>query len=505
MHAPAVLPVLAPATGARLGAVPDLDARAVAEQVARARAAQPAWSALGFRARARLLRALRSRLVRDPDLPRLIASEAGKPAFEAEFMEVLYTAELIRHLAGGAGRRALADTTRAPFFFPHKRTRLVRHPRGVIGVIGPFNWPLLNNFADAVAPLLAGNAVVLKPSPLTPLTSLRVAELWRGCGLPPDVLQVATGEAATGEALCREVDMVMFTGGLAGGRAVARTCAERLIPAVLELGGKNPAVVLEDADLDDAAHALAWAAYLNTGQACIHIERALVVDAVADALVERLARIVDGLRQGASAHACPPDFELGALVRRGDAAVLRARIDAALAAGARLVRGPGRDHASPTAGPVFFPPTLVDHVAPEMELARSECFGPVLSIVRVRDEDEAIRQANALDVGLTASVFSRDRARARRLARRLEVGTVCIDDAAVHYFCVESPLGGWKHSGLGHRHGAESLLQFTRTQVLVEDRPALGWLGRLVRHQLGYPYRAHVARALRWLARRLYG
>ncbi|MDZ4695496.1 MAG: aldehyde dehydrogenase family protein [Deltaproteobacteria bacterium] len=482
-----------------IGEAPELDATAVEAMITRARTAQPQWAQLGFIARARALRRFSSLIVRDPALPKLITAESGKPLFESEHIEVLYTAELIRHLTGRAGRRALREEYRTPFFFPNKRTHLIRQPRGVVGIVGPFNWPLLNHFADAVGPLLAGNAVVIKPSPLTPLTSLHIKKMWDDSGFPPDVLQIATGGNTVGEALTRGVDLIFLTGSPTAGRAVAKLAAERLIPAIVELGGKNPAIVLDDADVDSAAHTIVWGAFLNTGQACVHIEQLFVVNAVADRMVAALATEVKKLRQGASANTS--DFEQGFLTRPGQAQYLRTLVDEAVAQGATVVaRGPVS-----VDGPNSFPAMVLDHVRNEMRVASEELFGPILVITRVKDEEEALLRANALPGGITASVYSADRSRARALARRIETGSVCINDTIVHYFAVESPLGGVKGSGLGHRHGAESMLQFTRTEVIIEDRPGLGAISRLIRGQLGYPYRSHIARILRWLRLRLYG
>ena len=482
-----------------IGDAPELDGAAVAAMIASARAAQPAWAAIGFKARAKALRRFSSRIVRDPALPKLITAESGKPRFEAEHIEVLYTAELIRHLSGGAGRRALREEYRTPFFFPNKRTHIIRQPRGVIGIVGPFNWPLLNHFADAVGPLLAGNAVVIKPSPLTPLTSLHIKKLWDDSGLPPNVLQIATGGNDVGEALTREVDLIFLTGSPAAGRAVAKVAAERLIPAIVELGGKNPAIVLEDADVTSAANTIAWGSFLNTGQACVHIEQIFVVESIADRLAAALALEVNRLRQGASVTTS--DYDQGFLTRPGQAQHLQVLVDEAVSQGATVAaRGSvGVD------GPNSFPATVLDHVRADMRVGSEELFGPILAITRVKDAEEALLRANALPGGITASVYSSDKVRARALARRIETGSVCINDAIVHYFAVESPLGGVKGSGLGHRHAAESMLQFTRTEVLIEDRPGFAAVSRFISRQLSYPYRAPIARILAWLRMRLYG
>jgi acyl-CoA reductase-like NAD-dependent aldehyde dehydrogenase len=492
-----------PASGALLAEVPAAAPADVGGALERARRAQAGWARLSFRARAAYLRRLSARLLRDPELIPTIIAENGKPRYEAEGIEVFYTCELTRYLTGRAGRRALRDDVRHPFVFANKRARVVYHPHGVVGVIGPWNWPLLNNYADCVAPLVAGNAVILKPSPVTPLTSLRVAELWRDEGLPEDVLQVLPGGADVGAALVEAADMIFFTGSQAAGRKVAARCGERLVPCVLELGGKSPFVVLRDADLAAAARAAVWGAFVNSGQACIRPERMLVEAPVADAFAELCAAEMSRLRQGPDdGKQAGADVDVGAITFGPQVERVERQIADAVARGARVIAGgkpradlPGR----------FFAPTLVVDVDPASELAREETFGPVLPIVRVRDEEEAVQMANATGRGLSGSVWSRDAERAAAVARRLETGSVCVNDVLVNYFCVEAPLGGVKGSGLGVRHGPEGLRQFCRLETIVEDHPVLGLLTGWINRQLIFPYKTPVLKALRWLMRRLYG
>jgi len=268
-----------PATGQVIEEVPCGGLSQVDEAMARARAAQGAWAALPFAARAAALRRLARALRDDPGFLDTLIGESGKPSYEAEAIEVFYTLELTRYYTGRAGRRALRDELRHPLIFANKRARLVHHARGVVAVIGPWNWPLLNNYADCIAPLLCGNAVVLKPSEHTPLTSLRVLALWRKLGLPNDVFQVVPGRAEAGEALCERADMIFFTGSQAVGRRVASRAGERLVPVVAELGGKSAMIVLADADLPRAAHAAVWSSFAHSGQVCVRTERVLVEEA----------------------------------------------------------------------------------------------------------------------------------------------------------------------------------------------------------------------------------
>ena len=495
-----------PGTGATIAEIPVTTGAEIGAALARGRAAQPAWGALPFSERARALRRLTHRMLADDTLVDTLVGESGKPRYEAEAIEIFYTCELTRYYTGRAGRRALRDDLRHPFVFANKRARVVYHPRGVVGVIGPWNWPLLNNFADCVAPLVCGNAVVLKPSEWTPLTSLRIEALWRELGLPEGVFQVITGKGDVGQALCQQVDMVFFTGSQKVGRQIARDAGERLIPVVLELGGKSPMLVLADADLPRAAHAAVWSGFAHSGQVCVRTERVLVEEPVAERFIDLCAAEIARLRQGPSP---PPggdpgavDADVGAMTFAPQVDTARAQIADAVAKGARVVAG-GAERADLGPGR-FFQPTLIADATPAMAVMREETFGPVLPVMRVPDAETALRIANESPLGLSGSVWSRDVARARALARRLEAGSVCVNDVLVNYFCVEAPLGGVKGSGIGLRHGPEGLRQFCRLETIVEDHPLLGFLSPFVGRQLTFPYQSRVLRALRWLMRRIY-
>ena len=501
----ASLSIRNPGTGAVIAEVPAAAPAEVLQAVARARAAQPAWAALPFAERARALRRLTHRMLADDSLVDTLVGESGKPRYEAEAIEVFYTCELVRYYTGRAGRRALRDDLRHPFVFANKRARVIYHARGVVGVIGPWNWPLLNNFADCVAPLVCGNAVVLKPSEWTPLTSLRVEALWRELGLPAGVFQVVAGRGDAGQALCQQADMIFFTGSQKVGRQIARDAGERLIPVVLELGGKSPMLVLADADLPRAAHAAVWSGFAHSGQVCVRTERVLVEESVAERFIALCAAEIAQLRQGPSAPAggdpTAVAFDVGAMTFAPQVDTARAQIADAVARGARVVTGGAERH---DLGGRFFQPTLIADATPDMAVMREETFGPVLPVMRVPDAETALRIANDSPMGLSGSVWSRDEGRARALARRLESGSVCVNDVLVNYFCVEAPLGGVKGSGLGLRHGPEGLRQFCRLETVVEDHPLLGFLSPFVGRQLMFPYRSRVLRLPRWLMRRIY-
>jgi len=497
------LRVMNPATGQLIQEVPAADAAMAAAAIARARAAQPAWGGLPFRERARILRRLARALRDDATFLDTLCAESGKPRYEAESIELFYTLELTRYYTGRAGRRALADDVRRPFVFANKRARVVHHARGVVAVIGPWNWPLLNNYADCVAPLTAGNAVVLKPSEHTPLTSLRIEALARDAGVPEGVFQVLPGRGDVGAALSAAADMIFFTGSAATGKQVAQAAAARLVPAVLELGGKSPMIVLADADLAAAAHAAVFSGFANSGQVCIRTERVLVEAAVADRFVELAAAEIARLRQAPPPLGKPDavDVDVGAVTFAPQIDRAEKHIADAVARGARIVTGGARRTDLPGQ---FFAPTLIADATPEMEVMREETFGPVLPVMRVPDAETALRIANDSPMGLSGSVWSRDAARASALARRLQAGSVCVNDVLVNYMCVEAPLGGVKASGTGFRHGPEGLRQFCRLETIVEDQPLLGWVSRWVARNLTFPYNPRGQRLLRWFMRVMY-
>lgn len=500
--AAAALTIENPSTGATIATIATVDRPGVEAAFARARAAQPAWGALPAAERGRALRRLARRVRDDAALTETLIAESGKPHQEAEGIEIFYLLEVTRFYTGRAARRALADDVRRPFVFAFKRARVVHHPHGVVGVIGPWNWPLLNNFADCVGPLMAGNTVLLKPSEWTPLTSLRVAELWKELGLPDGVFQVLPGRGDVGQALCDLCDMIFFTGSGKVGRQVAARCGERLIPVVAELGGKSPFVVLGDADLPRAARAAAWSAFAHSGQVCIRSERVLVEESVADRFTELLTAEVSALRQG-PARPLPDDdgVDVGAMTFAPQVARAEQQIAQAVERGARVLTGGGQ---RTDLGGRFFKPTVLGGVTPDMAVACEETFGPVLPVIRVRDAAEALRLVNESPFGLSGCVWTRDVVRGRAFARQMVAGSVCINDVLMNYFVVEAPLGGVRSSGLGVRHGVEGLRQFCRLETIVEDQPVLGLLSPFVQGQLMFPYRPRTLRLLRWLMRRVY-
>jgi acyl-CoA reductase-like NAD-dependent aldehyde dehydrogenase len=465
-----------PATGEVWRRHPAASAADVDAAVAAARRAQPAWAALGVGERARVLDRFRARLVaRRAEVADCIRRENGRPALEAIGTEVLVTLDYARFYAKVAPRELEGRwRTPASVLFWRKRVRVMHEPYGVVGVISPWNYPFMLAGGVVLPALVAGNAVVLKPSELTPATGLLLGELLHEAGVPRDVLQVLTGAGPTGAALARAaVDKVSFTGSVATGRKVAMACAERLVPCSLELGGSDPALVLDDADAELAARGIAWARFSNAGQTCTAPKRVFVTAGVHDRFLAALVRQVEQLRVGSA----DTGVDVGPLVHPSQATTLHAQLDDALARGARVAaRSPGvPEHDG------FFPPTVLVDVAPDMRVMREETFGPLLPVVKVHDDAEAVARANDSEFGLSASVWSRDRAHARAIADRLEAGTVAINDAVIVAGMAEVPFGGVKASGLGRAHGLAGLMEFTRTRAVVDEAlpglPQAQWFG----------------------------
>src|SRR4051812_36233556 len=484
-----------PATGETLATVPALDGAAVHALAEAARAAQPAWADSGFEARAKVLLAARAWLVANGErVVATICGETGRPADETQFAELAYGLAALEFWGKMAPEYLADEEIQSVSPFVRGRKMLVRYaPIGVVGVIGPWNYPLNNSFGDCIPALAAGNSVILKPSEITPLTSLLLAGALRECGLPDDVFQVATGRGPTGEALIDAVDMIMFTGSTATGRKVMARAAETLTPVALELGGKDPMIVLSDADLERAANAAVYYSMMNTGQTCISIERVYVEAPVYDAFVARVTDKARALRHGPPAG--PGSVDVGAMTHAPQVDIVERHVDDAVARGARVVVG---GHREDRPGHWFEPTVLVD-VDHDMAIMREETFGPTLPIMPVADADEAVRLANDSPYGLGASVFSRDVERGEAIARRLESGSVCVNDALINYNALELPMGGAKASGMGYRHGSGGIRKFTQHQALLISKY------HLKRDVHMYPYRSRTSRLLQRGLGLLYG
>jgi acyl-CoA reductase-like NAD-dependent aldehyde dehydrogenase len=458
--------VLNPATGEVVATVADFSPEEVARTVARARAAQPAWEALGFAGRERVFkRAQRWVIDHTDEIVETLAAEAGKPYEDALVHEVSYAADILGFWAKMAPKYLADEKIRSHSPFVLGAKLVIRHvPVGVVGVIGPWNFPLNNSFGDCVPALAAGNTVVLKPSEVTPLTSLLMERMMRECGAAEGVFSVVTGYGATGAALVDEVDYVMFTGSTETGKKIMAKAAETLTPVSLELGGKDPMIVLADADLERAANAAVYYSFDNAGQVCLSTERVYVEAPVYDEFVGKVTEKVSTLRQG------PPgemgSVDVGPLIFDGQLDIVERHVEDAKRKGAKVLAG-GRRRPGPGN---FYEPTVLVDVDHSMDAMRQETFGPTMPIMKVSDAEEAVRLANDSEFGLSASVWTKDVRKGEALARRMEAGVVSVNDSQLHYAATELPMGGWKHSGLGHRHGAGGILKYTRPQSIMVTR-----------------------------------
>jgi acyl-CoA reductase-like NAD-dependent aldehyde dehydrogenase len=438
----------------------------VADVVARVRANQPAWEALGIEGRYRWLGRLRDWLIDNADeVADLLKEETGKVRADAE-LEAPYVAGVI-NFYGEHGAEYLAEQIvkgRTPMT-KAKRLTVAFRPFPVVGAISPWNFPVILGLEDLIAAMTAGSAAVLKASEFTPLTTMRIIDAWKHEIGGPDVLDYVNGLGETGGALIDEVDYLQFTGSERTGKVVMRRAADTLTPVSLELGGKDPAIVLADADIERAVNGTTWGGLVNTGQICMSLERIYVEEPIYDEFVNRLAaKVRDEVRQGddGSGHSA----EIGAMTSPNQIAIVSDHVEDARAAGARILTG-GR--ARDGAGD-WYEPTVIADADHSMKVMREETFGPVIPVMKVADEEEAVRLANDTTYGLSASVFSGDVERAERVAKRIEAGSCNVNDVMVNYFAVEVPMGGWKTSGIGYRHGAYGIQKFVRSSSIVSPK-----------------------------------
>jgi acyl-CoA reductase-like NAD-dependent aldehyde dehydrogenase len=457
--------VRSPATLEKITELPVAESAEVAAAVARGRQAQALWQQTGFAERAQVLYRLRDLLLDEGDkLGDILTAETGRPRADVYGAELFYLCDAI-----GVWAKKSAGYLKPEKIHPHfplmkfKKVTSSYTPRGVIGIISPWNFPLTMTLGEALPALMAGNAVVIKPSELTPMSAIFGAELAAKAGFPQNLVQVIVGYRATGEALIDHADMIAFTGSVETGKQVMRRAAERLIPVSLELGGKDPMIVLKDADLDRAAGACVWGALMNCGQACTSVERIYVEAPIYQQFVDRVVERVRAIRQGPSEN----EVDIGCMTSEAQLKKIAAQVDEAVAKGAKALTGGRRNPALPG---YYYEPTVLVDIDHSMNVMSEETFGPILPIVKVDNAEEALRLANDSRYGLSASIFSRDNAAAQQMAERMQSGSVCINDSLVNYIIPDAPMGGSKESGFGYRHGAEGIRKFCQQKTIVVDR-----------------------------------
>ncbi len=470
--------VTSPATGQTLAKLSLLDGEQASAAVASAHVAFPAWSRLSFRERGRHLLRLREVVLAEADqLAHLIANEQGKPVAEAHSVEIFPVLEMLRHLADHTEDVLREDVVESQLLLmAHKDCRVTYAPLGVVLVITPWNYPLGIPFGGLATALAAGNTVVLKPAPATTLTGLRIGELCRRAGIPDGVVNVVSVDDALAQTLVEDprISKVAFTGSVATGKKVMASAARNVTPVLLELGGKDPAVVCRDADIDRTAAGIVWGAFLNAGQTCASVERVYVEEPVATQLI---SRVVDETRKLRLGDPLEPEVDVGSLTLERQRRIVEEHVADALEKGAKVLTGGTRSE-----GPgLFFPPTVLTNVDHGMRIMREETFGPVLPIMSVPSLDEAIRLANDSDYGLTASGWTRSSETARLLQQRLQAGVVTINDCVASYGEPTAPWGGTKASGIGRVHGLAGLREMVQVKYVSRDTSR----GRLL---WWYPY-----------------
>ena len=482
-----VVRTYAPATGELLAEIPASSPEEVRAVVARARKAQAAWAVLPMAERTHRVMRFRDALIeRADEVVEVITRECGKPRHESLVHELMTAADLTTYYCKHAAR-ILAPQEIELHLLKHRRSVVRYAPLGVVGVISPWNFPFIIPLSSVVAALIAGSAAVVKPSEVTPLVLLKAKEIYDATGLPEDLFGVVVGFGDTGQSLIDSgIQKMVFTGSVETGKKVAAACGARLIPCVMELGGKAPLIASDDCDLERTARAVVFGGFANSGQVCISVERVYAHKDIYAKLVLRVKELTGELRQGDPSK----DFvDVGAIIFPKQIDVARRHIDDALAKGAELVAG-GRVGPGPGQ---FFEPTVLAGCDHSMTVMREEIFGPIVPIQKVDSDDEAVALANDSHLGLNAYVFTKDRDKGRRLAERIVAGSVVINDVLLNYAAPETPFGGVKDSGFGRVHGDDALRDMCEKRHVNEGRFAMP-----ANDPFWYPY---TAKSFHWLQR----
>ena len=456
-----------PASGETIAQFESTNPADIPAIIERARVAQAAWAAQPIRERAAALRRLRDAIfdARD-EIAATISRETGKPRVEAVFAEIILALDTADFIAGHAPKWLRPERV------PHhniavkaKSGWLEHEPLGVVAIISPWNYPFAIPIAQIIPALAAGNAVILKPSELTPAAGALIGEIAARAGLPENLVQIVQGAAEIGSALIEaSPDKVFFTGSVETGRKIAEACAAKLIPSVLELGGKDPMIVLADADIEIASSAAVWGSFMNCGQACLSVERVYVEQGIAEKFTQLCVAKTKKLRLGPPSD---PDAELGPMIRPRQIERVERHLHDAVSRGAQILTGGQR---RPELGPNFFEPAVVTSVDHSMELMREETFGPVLAICPVASAGEAVAMANDSPFSLSASIWTRDAGAAQKIASQVRAGAVMINDVASYYGISEAPHGGRGASGWGRAHSRSGFLEMVHVKYIDIDR-----------------------------------
>ncbi len=457
---------VSPATGETVGAFSLLDAPQAAEAAAASVGAFGAWSATSFAERRRILNGVRTLLLEEAEsMALLIAREQGKPVAEAHLAEILPALDHLKHVADHAEETLGPQKTEpALFLIGHKQARVEFSPMGPVLIITPWNYPFSIPVTGIAAALMAGNTVVLKPAPATTLIGLAIGDLFTRAGLPPGVLNVVACDDIVAASLVKDPRFrkILFTGSVPTGRRIMASASAQGTPVTLELGGKDPAIVCADADLERASAGIVWAAFLNAGQTCASVERVYVEEAIADAFIAKVIEKTKAIKVG---NPLDGNTDMGPLTMERQRAMVEAHVEDARSKGARIETG----GVHPEGPGYFYPPTVLTNVDHTMAIMRDETFGPVLPIMRVKTIDDAIRLANDSPYGLTASGWTSSEATASRLERELQAGVVTINDHVYTFSEPTSPWGGIKASGIGRTHGALGLREMTQAKYVARD------------------------------------
>ncbi|MEZ5308075.1 MAG: aldehyde dehydrogenase family protein [Pyrinomonadaceae bacterium] len=464
-----------PADGSVVGSARVSSRDEVFKAVADAREAHDLWRRISFSERRRIVMRARQAIIQETEeIARLISKEMGKPVAEAISMEIAPVLDLMQYFAKNS-KKLLKPKRRGIGLLAlfGRSSTIVNKPLGVIGIISPWNFPFSIPLGEVVMAIMAGNSVVLKPSELTPLTGLKIAEIFETAQLPKNVLHVVSGGGDVGAALVdARPDKVMFTGSVATGRKIAAKAGENLTPVVLELGSKDPMVVFKDADLDKASSAAVWGAFSNAGQACASVERLFVEEDVYERFLELLVEKTDALKLGVGTD---PENDLGAMSSARQKEIVEGHVAAFRESGAEILTGGESDDSN------FYPPTVISGADNSMVPMREETFGPTLPVASFETEDEAVDLANDTEFGLTASVWTKDIKRGRRVAEKIVAGTVMVNEVVYTHGIGQTPWGGFKNSGFGRTHGVEGLMEMVATQHIHVNRfyflPDIWWFG----------------------------